>query len=107
MSQNSLNDTDSILARYDKNWQALEQADQQAKAQGVLLNRYIKHAYADGYAVYRITKVNKASVQVRVVTGIGDDWVLPAWGREATIPLRTAQQLVSFRDATDAIFEGE
>jgi hypothetical protein len=84
---------------YTKNLQNLESTDTIAKKQGKLVGRYISHPYADGYAYYRITKENKKTVHIEVVTGLGDDWVLPAWGDETTIDKNLALRFIICRDA--------
>lgn len=95
---------DAILAESQRNWEALRQADAEAKAKGALLNRYIDHPFADGRAFYRIVRVYKRTVRIQVVTGIGDDWVLPAWGERTSIPLAVAERMVYSRDRLDALF---
>lgn len=92
---------------WDARWAALDAQDQAAKAAGTLVGRYIKHAYADGYAVYEITKVTKRTAHLQVVTGIGDDWVLPAWGESARVSLKIATEFVNHRDRMAALFSGK
>ena len=72
--------------------------DKRAKERQSMVGRVIMHPYADGQAVYEITRVNKRTVRIRVVTGIGDDWVLPAWGAETLIPFDTAVEFLQRRD---------
>ena len=100
----SREDTDGYVARLNRAWAEIERVDKEAKAKGTLVGRYIKHQYADGYAVYRIVRENKATVRIEVVTGIGDDWVLPAWGTAATISRKVAEQFIGRQDALDRLF---
>lgn len=67
------------------NWSQLEKQNKEAKEAGVLKGRYIKEPYADGFAVYEIIRENKKTVRIKACTGIGDDWVIPMWGEEATV----------------------
>jgi len=82
---------------------ALEAADAAAKADRTLIGRYITHPFADGNAVYRITATSKTRATIEVVD-IGDAWVLPAWGRKATIPLTKVRAILSQRDNLAAFF---
>lgn len=102
-----MTDWESLHKQYEANWQALDARDKAAKAAGTLVGRYIKHAFADSFAVYEITKVTKRTAHIKVVTGIGDDWVLPAWGESSRISLKIAQELVDHRDRMDALFGGK
>ena len=108
---NSLPVGESILANHDARFKAMEdrfkalrEQDATAKAAGELLGRYIQESYADGYAFYEIIKVNKKSVRIQVVTGIGDDWVLPYWGVATSIPIAYAEQNIKRRDGLAALF---
>lgn len=88
----------NFLDRMNENEKQLNDRDEAAKAKGDLKGRYIREGYADGYAIYEIIRVNKKSVRIRVVTGIGDDWRIPYWGDETTIPLEYALQNIKQRD---------
>lgn len=79
--------------------------DSKAKKSNGLIGRFIAHPFADGSAFYKITKVTKRTVTIEVITGIGDDWVLPAWGEKCTIPLATAFDFVSARDELAELFK--
>ena len=92
-----------IFDQYDANWKKLKAADAAAKAAGTLVGRWIAHSYADGKAIYRITKVTARTASIEVVTGIGDDWVLPAWGKKTNIPLKTAKGFIEHQDAMEAL----
>ena len=64
------------------NFKKLQKQDKMAKKVGKLVGRYIDEPWADGNAFYVIVKENKTSVRIRVVTGIGDDWIIlqpPNW----------------------------
>jgi len=86
------------FAKYDENFKALQREDQKAKNNNQLVGRYIAEPYADGKAYYRITKVNKKTVRIEVVTEIGDDWVIPYWGEVASIDRAYAENSVAYRD---------
>jgi len=88
----------TILAAHEENWTKLQAADKQAKTCGSMVGRYIKEPFADGYAIYRIAKENKKSVRIEVVKGLGDDWVIPYWGKQAIIAKAYAQQKLDQRD---------
>lgn len=87
-----------------ENFEAMEQKDDAARQAGKLVGRYIDHPYADGRAYYEIIREAAKTVRIRVVRGLGDDWVLPAWGEEATIEKRLAQDFIERREAFRRIF---
>lgn len=87
-----------------ENNQKLVDIDRQAKSEDTILHRYVSEQIADGYAYYQIIRVNKKSVRVRVCTGLGDDWQVPQWGAEATIPMAYAVENIRRRDGLEEIF---
>jgi hypothetical protein len=87
-----------------KNWAKLQECDKTAKENGELVGRYIDEPFADGKAIYQIVKENKKTVRIRVCTGLGDDWVIPYWGEEATIDKEYAVKKVAQRDALAELF---
>lgn len=93
------------LAAIEKRWNDLLDQDRESKRLGRLVGRYISHPYADGNAIYTITAESARKVTVEVVTGIGDDWVLPAWGPKTTISKSVARKFLEKRDALAALFE--
>jgi hypothetical protein len=92
---------------YKTNWDDLDKEDAKAKKKGVLKGRYITEPYADGQAVYKIVKVNKKTVKIEVVVGIGDDWAIPYWGAETSIERDYAEKKIAQRDAMTKIFGGK
>ena len=88
-------DSDQAVKTMDNNLKRLKDIDNKAYLEGKLLWRVLQEGYADGYAYYQITKVNKKTVRVEVCTGIGDDWVLPYWGEKATIPKEYVEKRIS------------
>lgn len=88
----------------EANWKLLQSIDAAAAARGELLWRYIKYPVADGYAFYQIIRVTKTRARIRVCTGLGDDWHVLAWGREASIPLQQAREFVRRQDGLAALF---
>lgn len=70
---------------WKNNWEEINKKNEGAKIKGNLLGRYMSEGYADGAAYYEIIVVKKQKVIIRVLTGIGDDWIIPYWGEETTI----------------------
>lgn len=97
-------DTNELIRKWENNMRKVEEADEKAKSEGKLVGRYISEPYADGAAVYRIIRENKNTVRIKVVTDIGDDWVIPYWGEEATIDKSHALMRVKHRDAINEMF---
>jgi len=95
-----------LVKVWDANFKALQEEDKRAKEEGKLVGRYLEEHYADGYAYYRIVRENKKSVRIEVVTGIGDDWVLPYWGEKSSISKGYAQESLFRRDAMLRLFKG-
>lgn len=89
---------EDLLKRWETNREKMQQKDKEAKEKGVLKGRYIREPYADGYAFYEIIRENKNTVRIRVVKGIGDDWVIPYWGEETSIDKEYALQNLAQRD---------
>jgi len=90
---------DEISKRMNENQEHLEECDRQARENDQIVGRHIAHPYADGQAIYQIIRDNKRSVRIRVCAGLGDDWVLPAWGAECTIDKEQALQFLDFMDS--------
>lgn len=97
-------DWDKAGPAMNRNWERMEAIDEKAKTSNQLLYRYISHPYADGKAFYQIVKENKKSVRLRVCTGLGDDWVIPAWGRECSISKPQAELFIKRRDTLKELF---
>jgi len=95
---------EEMYENWESNKKKVEEKDEVAKKEGLLVGRYIKEPSADGFAVYEIIRENKKSVRIRVVTGIGDDWILPMWGEEATVNKDYATLNIQRRDAMKALF---
>ncbi len=93
------------LKKFEANWEALEKADKEAKEKNEVVGRFITHPFADGQAVYVIKKVTKKTATIRVQTGLGDDWILPAWGGEAVIPLATALEFLRQQDSLSGLLK--
>jgi len=91
----------------DKNFEMLTACDREAKEKGKLVGRYIRHPYADGYAFYQVVKELRASVDIEVCAGLGDDWILPAWGRQCRITKDKALEFITQRDKLEEIFRNK
>lgn len=92
-----------------KDWETneanLRRIDQMVKSKGGILGRYVQEPYADGYAVYQVVEEKATKVKLRVVTGIGDDWVLPMWGEEAMVDKSYVQTSIYRRDKMSDFFK--
>lgn len=91
-------DVQNYVSEIEKNQKKMEQKDLIAKEKGVLKGRYVRERYADGYAFYEVIRENKHTVRLRVITGIGDDWILPSWGKETTFHKPYIIQNIQQRD---------
>jgi hypothetical protein len=89
---------------FDANFKKLVAQDEKAKDEDKLVGRYIQEQIADGYAYYVIVRENKRTVRIRHATGLGDDWMIPYWGEEASIDKSYALQRIDWRDGLDALF---
>jgi len=95
---------EEMRKRMDANCKKMQDKDVAAKVRGDIVGRYISHPFADGYAYYEIIRENKKTVRIEVVTGIGDDWVLPAWGEATSIKKDDAMDFLARRDMMAEIF---
>lgn len=92
------------LQASDENYRILEANDLEAETNNTLVGRYLDHPIADGISVYIIIKENKNSVRIRRSTGLGDDYSIPAWGFETTIPKKLALSFIHKREALNKLF---
>ena len=91
------NNTEEILEIYRNNFDTLIDLDKEAEKRGLYVGRYITHPIADGQAVYQIVSETKKKIKIVVVTYIGDDWQIPAWGSITTIDKEYADREFKFR----------
>jgi len=87
----------------DKHFEIVQQQDASAKKNKSLVGRYIQQSCGDGHAYYVIIRENKRTVRIHVVTGIGDDWILPAWGTEISVKKDLAISSIGHRDVWAAV----
>lgn len=98
--------TEEVYRKWEKNAEQLKKIDKEAAKYHELVGRYITQPFADGSAVYIITKVKGNTVRVKVCTGLGDDWVLPQWGEETDINRGYANRALETREGMAALFVG-
>jgi hypothetical protein len=97
-------DFEKVTKTWEENIKKMNEKDANAKNQNILLGRFLRESAADGYAFYEIIRVNKKTVRVRVIKNIGDDYRVPQWGNEATVPLNYAINNIQFRDRISDLF---
>lgn len=102
-----MDNTNKLIEKWNKNIEALVREDKIAKEKGVLVGRYIKEQYADGYALYKITKETKYKVTIEVVKNVGDDWEIPYWGEKSIISKKYALDNILRRDGLEELFGGK
>jgi len=88
----------------EENWNQIIEQDEKSKKAKTLIGRYIAEPFADGKAIYMIVSETKKKVKIQVCTGLGDDWVIPYWGPEATIDRSYAVKSIKGREALDRLF---
>jgi len=96
--------SEQLIKRWDETWKDVEDMDNEAKAAGTIIGRYIDEPIADGKAIYLITNEYKNKVKIKVVTGLGDDWRVPYWGDVATIDKDYALSKLKYRDSLAELF---
>lgn len=89
---------DELIQKWERNTQKMKEKDRQSKEKGLLKGRFLNIPYADGYAYYEIIRENKNTVRIRVITDIGDDYVIPYIGEENTVNKGFALQNIGMRD---------
>ncbi len=92
----------SIMTAYletmGDNWKAMAEKDRLAKECGQLVGRYITEPIVDDCSFYEIVEEHEATVRIRLIRGIEDNWPSPYWGRENTMMKEYAQQNLKRRD---------
>ena len=78
----------------------LEEIEEKAIANGGLLYRFLYESVADGRAIYQIIRVNKNTARVKIcqIDGCYNEYIVPQWGHEATVPLEYIQKQINFQD---------
>lgn len=97
-------DTDVYMKSMDENWDLIKKADLEAKKANRLEGRFIQEPIADGNAVYIVTRAGKRTCTVEVVTGIGDDWVIPSIGRVGSVRTDHVLQNIARRESIEDMF---
>ena len=89
------------LEVHEANEARIREIEEKAISDGTLLYRFLYESVADGKAIYQIIKENKTTVRVRLCSmdGLYDDYIVPQWGAEATIPKSYAESGIRFQDA--------
>lgn len=93
-----------LIKQWKDNFGVVIANDILAKEKKSLIGRYISEPYADGHAYYQIIKATKSTVTIQVITNIGDDWILPYWGKKTTIPRKYAEESIKSREQLNKIF---
>lgn len=95
---------EKLIEFWDTNFSELMKCDEIAKANGTLIGRVISHPIADGKAWYQVVKESAKSCTIQVCRGIGDDWVLPAWGEKCSISKTKILDFIGRAEALARIF---
>lgn len=95
---------EKMLKAQDEKMELVTARDRTARLKNQILHRYIRIPVADGFALYEIVRVNRMSVRIRVITGIGDDWRVSYFGDEATVDKQYAIENIQFRDNVHKLF---
>ena len=89
---------------FDANCKKLLKLDEKSKKAKQLLGRVLWHPIADGRAAYQVINVTAKKVIIRVCTGIGDDWTIPAWGHQALLDKDFVVDYLKRQDGLNALF---
>lgn len=95
-------DAKKTQEHWENNHAAMVAADEGAKEKGERIGRYLAFPYADGYSFYRIVSETSRTVQLEVVTDIGDDYVHPLIGEANKMARKQVVSLLEERDAEEA-----
>jgi len=104
----SLNDSDStsVLDLMEQQGNLIEEIEKVAKRNNTILGRLIRFPFADGYAIYVITKVNKKTVRVAWID-YGDGWMDRRLGRGGLLDIDYAMKEIKGEDALKELFSGK
>ncbi len=97
---NDQNSIQNIMKRQEK---LMDELKTIARAHNTLLGRTIKFPWADSYAIYVVTKVNKNSVRLTWVNWC-DGWQDDRIGYEGNIDIDYVRQKVKGEDALEELF---
>lgn len=95
---------DSLKAKMKSQDDLMNELKTLAKANKTLLGRIIRFPYADSYAVYVITKINKKTVRIDWVDYC-DGWQDDRCGEAANLDIRFATQKIRLEDRLDGLFK--
>lgn len=84
----------------DNDFSPVLKRDQEAKAKGTLVGRFLRYPIADGYAFYEVTKVGKTRATIKHIN-VGDAWDV---GLGNSISVAKAHENIARRDAIEALF---
>lgn len=91
-------------AKVDAEFKSMQEVDQSAKDQGVLVGRFIQEQIADGYAYYRILRAGSRNVALEHMD-IGDAWRIPMIeSMNLVVPVKYARENIERRDAIAELF---
>jgi hypothetical protein len=88
----------------DSNFKALMKCDTEAQERGTLVGRVLRHQIADGYAWYQVVEERPKTCIIEVCRGLGDDWVLPAWGERASIKKSIVKSFLEWEEKMKKLF---
>jgi len=95
---------ETLIQQWDENWKKLTHNDETAKKNHTLVGRYITEPFADGQAVYVVVKEMTDTVRIKVCTGLGDDWEIPIWGKNAVVNKKYIKNKLQVRDRLSKYF---
>ena len=94
---------DPLSLKMRKQEELFDELKALAKENDTLLGRVVKFPYADSYAMYVVTKVNKSTVRVTWVDWC-DGWMDDRLGAEGTLDLEYVQQKITGEDKLAELF---
>lgn len=97
-------DYNVFISQQEANWNLVVESDKKAKGAKTLEGRYVQLPYADGQAVYIVTRQGERTCTLEVVTGIGDDWVIPYIGKKGSMKTDLVMKNIKGREAMEEIF---
>lgn len=92
-----------IIQKFERDEKTMYEKDKKARSKNSLIGRYVREPYADGYAFYEIVKENTKTVKIKHLD-IWDAWVIPYWGKSATINKNYVIEQFRHREALEKIF---
>jgi hypothetical protein len=93
------------MEKIENNLNQINTIDEMAKQKGDILGRFVITPVGNGKAYYQIIGVSRYTVKIKLVDNIGDDYMIPSWGKETVIDKEFAISNIKHRNKQKRFFD--